>query len=169
MASQPSISRRQLMGGVLGLGAVAGLSACGLRSSPSPVGPGAVAAAESARATTGTVRAFDLRAQAVRVDLGGRVVDTWAYGDTAIRRYGARRPLHATAGDRETRRAGQEGLSTADDVAAVSPPIPNEAGDVAILSVTPQSAPGSDATEQLVADIRSAAGEVPSKKASRCS
>ncbi|MEO7979923.1 MAG: multicopper oxidase family protein [Sporichthyaceae bacterium] len=95
MASEPSISRRQLMGGVLGLGAVAGLSACGLRSSPSPVGPGAVAAAESARATTGTVRAFDLRAQAAQVDLGGRVVDTWAYGDTV-----PGRPLRATAGDR---------------------------------------------------------------------
>lgn len=95
MASQPSISRRQLMGGVLGLGAVAGLSACGLRSSPSPVGPEAVNAAESARPTTGTVRAFDLRARAVRVDLGGRIVDTWAYGDTV-----PGRPLRATAGDR---------------------------------------------------------------------
>jgi FtsP/CotA-like multicopper oxidase with cupredoxin domain len=92
---QSTISRRQLMAGMLGVGATAGLSACGLGSRPSPVGSGAVAAAESARATTGKVRAYDLRARPVRVDLGGHLVDTWAYGDTV-----PGRPLRATSGDR---------------------------------------------------------------------
>ena len=73
----PTVSRRQVLAGLLGVGADAGLSACGLRSGPTPVGPGAAAAAaESARATTGRVRSFLLRPRPVEVDLGGRVVTT---------------------------------------------------------------------------------------------
>ncbi|MDH5278134.1 MAG: twin-arginine translocation signal domain-containing protein, partial [Actinomycetota bacterium] len=63
MAVQPTppVSRRQLLAGMLGVGAAAGLTACGLRPGPTPVGAGAVAAADSARATTGRVRSFALR------------------------------------------------------------------------------------------------------------
>jgi putative drug exporter of the RND superfamily len=53
----------------------------------------------------------------------------------------------------------QEGLSTAADIAAVSPPVANQAGDVAILTVTPDSAPSSDATKELVKNLREAAAD----------
>lgn len=90
------LSRRQLLGGALGVGALAGLSACGLGStrgvSPTTAGP-----LPSPRPTTGTVRDFTLAARPVKVDLGGRVVSTWAYGDTI-----PGTPLRATAGDRIT-------------------------------------------------------------------
>jgi FtsP/CotA-like multicopper oxidase with cupredoxin domain len=80
---------------MLGVGAAAGLTACGLRSGPTPVGRGAVAAAEAARATSGRVQSFALRARPLEVDLGGRVVTTWGYGDSLP---GA--AFRATAGDR---------------------------------------------------------------------
>jgi multicopper oxidase len=80
---------------LLGAGAAAGLSACGLTPGPTPVGPGAVRAAEAARMSTGRVRNLDLLARAATVDLGGMIVDTWAYGDAL-----PGRPLRATAGDR---------------------------------------------------------------------
>jgi len=91
----PPVSRRQLLAGMLGVGAAAGLTACGLRPGPTPVGAGAVAAADSARATTGRVRSFALRARPLQVDLGGRVVTTSGYGDALP---GA--VFRATAGDR---------------------------------------------------------------------
>jgi RND superfamily putative drug exporter len=40
------------------------------------------------------------------------------------------------------------------DVAAVTPPVPNEAGDTAVLSVVPRSGPSTEQTENLVAEIR---------------
>ncbi|WP_037559212.1 MMPL family transporter [Spirillospora albida] len=40
------------------------------------------------------------------------------------------------------------------DVAAVTAPVPNKAGDTALLTVVPKSGPGSQATEDLVAEIR---------------
>ncbi|MQY09089.1 MMPL family transporter [Actinomadura macrotermitis] len=52
--------------------------------------------------------------------------------------------------------AGQ--IKTLPDVAAVTPPAPNAAGDTAILTVVPKSAPGSKATEDLVAAIRGQSG-----------
>ncbi|MFZ0325340.1 MAG: multicopper oxidase family protein, partial [Actinomycetes bacterium] len=82
MQPAPSVSRRQILAGMLGVGAAAGLTACGLRPGPTPVGPGAVAAAESARATTGRVRSLALRARPFEVDLGGRVVTTWGSGNS---------------------------------------------------------------------------------------
>ncbi len=95
MPAVPTVSRRQFLTGLLGVGAAAGLTACGLGSGPTSVGAGAVAAAESARATTGRVRSLVLQARATEVDLGGRVVTTWVYGDSLP---GA--PLRAAAGDR---------------------------------------------------------------------
>ncbi|TYP86578.1 MMPL family transporter [Blastococcus xanthinilyticus] len=41
-----------------------------------------------------------------------------------------------------------------DGVAAVAPPIPNQAGDTAILTVVPAEGPTAAATEELVGDIR---------------
>ena len=90
-----TVSRRRVLTGAIGAGALAGLSACGLRPSPTPVGAGAVAAAESARPTSGRVRSMTRRARPVDLDLGGRTVSTWSYGDSV-----PGTPLRATAGDR---------------------------------------------------------------------
>jgi FtsP/CotA-like multicopper oxidase with cupredoxin domain len=54
-----------------------------------------VAATESARATTGGIRRVTLTANPLEVDLAGRVVTTWAYGDSV-----PGTPIRATAGDR---------------------------------------------------------------------
>jgi putative drug exporter of the RND superfamily len=51
-------------------------------------------------------------------------------------------------------------LQSDQDVAVVSPAIPNPAGDVAILSVTPKSGPASEQTKALVGRIRTAAAQV---------
>jgi FtsP/CotA-like multicopper oxidase with cupredoxin domain len=91
------LSRRQVLTGVLGAGTLAGFSACGLGRAGSPVGPSAIAAAESARPTSGRTRALRLRARPVSVDLGGTVVDTWAFGDTV-----PGTAFRASAGDRVT-------------------------------------------------------------------
>ncbi|MCZ4499140.1 MAG: hypothetical protein JWQ74_1693, partial [Marmoricola sp.] len=56
-------------------------------------------------------------------------------------------------------------LATTEDVAAVGQPAPNKAGDVAILSVTPESGPSSEATKALVTKIRAAAGEARAQNA----
>ncbi|WP_026875535.1 MMPL family transporter [Jiangella gansuensis] len=49
-----------------------------------------------------------------------------------------------------------------DDVAAVVPPMLNQSGDTALMTVIPQSSPSSAATEDLVGDIRAAAGDFES-------
>jgi RND superfamily putative drug exporter len=51
-------------------------------------------------------------------------------------------------------------LRKASDVASVSAPVPNKAGDVAIIQVTPDSSPASQQTKDLVAGIRAAAATV---------
>ena len=94
MASRP-IPRRAFLGGLVALGTAGALAACSVRSGGRPVGPDDVVAKEAARPTTGTVRDFTLTARPVTVDLGGTVVDTWAYGDGVP---GV--ALRATAGDR---------------------------------------------------------------------
>jgi uncharacterized membrane protein YdfJ with MMPL/SSD domain len=53
-----------------------------------------------------------------------------------------------------------EGLAGLRNVATVSAPVQNEAGDVTIVSVTPRSGPSSDATKDLVSLIRDKAKEV---------
>jgi FtsP/CotA-like multicopper oxidase with cupredoxin domain len=84
----PEITRRAVLRGTVGLAGVAALgslASCS-RSVGSVVGPGAdaVTAAEAARRKTGgrlvTAR---LTPRPVTLDLGGRTVTTWAYGDTA--------------------------------------------------------------------------------------
>jgi FtsP/CotA-like multicopper oxidase with cupredoxin domain len=77
---------------------VVGGGAAGSRllGSPSPVGPAAAAVGEveAARRTTGKVVRRQLRAAPAEVDLGGRVVSTWAYGDGV-----PGREIRVTAGD----------------------------------------------------------------------
>ncbi len=51
-------------------------------------------------------------------------------------------------------------LQKSPDVAEVSKPIPNPKGDVVIVSVIPRSAPSSDATNNLVAQLRDEAAKV---------
>lgn len=86
MKSPPTLTRRQLLAGAGSVAAVAALGAC---TSAAParateVGPSspAVAAAESRRRAAGarTIEAT-LVARPARIDLGGPVVATWAYGD----------------------------------------------------------------------------------------
>ncbi len=93
MTAQP-VSRRTVLTGLLGLGAGAALTACA-GPGPEPAGAAAIAAREDARPATGETRTYRLQARRTQIDLGGRVVDTWAYGDTLP---GA--ALRATAGDR---------------------------------------------------------------------
>ena len=59
--------------------------------------------------------------------------------------------------------AGQAGkvISGLDDVAAVAPAVVNQAGDTALLTVIPRSAPSAAATEDLVRAIRQRADVVP--------
>src|SRR5262249_40660946 len=46
-------------------------------------------------------------------------------------------------------------------VAAVSPPMQNDAGDLTVVAVTPDSAPASDATSDLVSSLRDTADQIP--------
>ena len=84
----PSMSRRTLFqtaAGVVGVAALGSLSACtGSARTLTLVGPGspAVAAAERARRIPGRRDvSARLTPRPVTVDLGGRTVDTWAYGE----------------------------------------------------------------------------------------
>ncbi|MFN8138144.1 MAG: multicopper oxidase family protein [Candidatus Nanopelagicales bacterium] len=92
------LSRRQLLAGALGVGAVGVLAGCaagsGTATDPEAMAS-AVVAAEKARATTGKTQRVTLTAVPLQVDLAGRVVTTWAYGDSV-----PGRPIRATAGDR---------------------------------------------------------------------
>ncbi|NHD16739.1 MULTISPECIES: MMPL family transporter [unclassified Actinopolyspora] len=45
-------------------------------------------------------------------------------------------------------------ISGLDDVATVTPPVPNASGDAAMLTVIPESGPSTQETEQLVGDLR---------------
>lgn len=87
------------IGGLAGVVAVGGLTACSINAGAGPitVGPrsATVAAAEAARRVAGrsTVTAR-LTPRPVTLDLGGRTVETWAYGDQVPGPL-----LRATAGD----------------------------------------------------------------------
>ncbi len=76
-----SATRRSVLTGGLGLLGLGALSACG--GGARSVGPhsAAVASTEAARHARGLVTT-SLRAAPSSVDLGGVVVDTWAFGDT---------------------------------------------------------------------------------------
>jgi len=87
------VTRRQFSYGFLGTGVTLGLAACSSNSTPGPIGT--TTFSPKPVATTGRVRKFALEARPTQVDLGGRVVDTWAYGDSIPGTL-----LRATAGDR---------------------------------------------------------------------
>ena len=99
-----TLSRRRVLtlgaAGLVTVGAgVAGFELCRGSSAvrPQAIGPGSplVAATEAARLSTGTVVTRTLTAAPTTVDLGGRVVGTWAYNG------GVGGPLiRVTAGDR---------------------------------------------------------------------
>ena len=130
------VTRRQVLLGLAGIGAVAGLSACG-RGGGSPLGPAVVAPAESAGPSSGRVRDLTLRARPVQVDLGGTVVNTWGYGDTLP---GA--VLRATAGDR-VRIAFTNDLPTETSVHWHGLAIRNDMDGVPGVTTTPTPAGGS--------------------------
>jgi RND superfamily putative drug exporter len=54
-----------------------------------------------------------------------------------------------------------DGLEDFPGVAAVSPPVPNETGELTIFSVTPKGSPTSEETRQLVSDLRAKADTIP--------
>jgi membrane protein YdfJ len=56
-----------------------------------------------------------------------------------------------------------DGLEKFPNVAAVSEPVQNKAGDVTIVSVTPKSGPASDGTKDLVESLRGKADEIHAK------
>ena len=78
----PHLTRRQLLAGALGTAGVATLGACARTSEAVPARSAAVRRAEAERRGAGqrlvTAR---LAPGPVALDLGGPVVDTWAYGD----------------------------------------------------------------------------------------
>ncbi|THA71167.1 MMPL family transporter [Streptomyces sp. A0958] len=82
-------------------------------------------------------------------------------------------PLTVTVDDqdpavaRDSAGALGKSLSGLPDVAGVTPAAFNESGDTAIITVIPKSAPGSDATKDLVTDIRSLAGDLQSDTGAR--
>jgi uncharacterized membrane protein YdfJ with MMPL/SSD domain len=55
-------------------------------------------------------------------------------------------------------------LKDFDGVAAVSPPMQNKAGDLTVVQVTPTTSPSSDATNDLVKDLRATADEIPASE-----
>ncbi|MGY2002527.1 MMPL family transporter [Blastococcus sp. SYSU DS1024] len=57
-------------------------------------------------------------------------------------------------------------ISGLDDVALVTPPVPNADGSAALLTVIPESGPTDPATEQLVADLRAELADLEGVQAS---
>ncbi|MFQ6171315.1 multicopper oxidase family protein [Oryzobacter sp. R7] len=84
MAARHLVDRRTaLLGSAAGLLGLAGVSGCGVSGSPVGATSGAVRTAEAARRRAGQrVVSATLTARPATLDLGGRVVQTWAYGDT---------------------------------------------------------------------------------------
>lgn len=108
-ASRLMLDRRRFLSlasagvGLAGIGAL-GLAGCGSASGSAsgtadkldyikPTDP-EVAAAEAARRSTGKTAAYALAAGVATVDLGGRLVNTWTYGQSAVAP-----ELRMTAGD----------------------------------------------------------------------
>ena len=78
----PHVSRRGVLAGTLGAGAILGLSSCGLNSKSRSSGLSDIEARESALTWSGKIKKFDLVARLAEVDLGGRIAKTWVYGDS---------------------------------------------------------------------------------------
>lgn len=86
--SGPALGRRQFLGGTVGLAGLAALAACAGPAAGDPTAPilptNALVQAAEARRTgaAAKVHPVSLTARPGRIDLGGPVVDTWAYGET---------------------------------------------------------------------------------------
>src|SRR5664280_2262138 len=81
-ARMPELSRRNVFRGAFGLAGLAAVSACGGTTSGS-ANAGAVRSAEATRRSAGQrVVTGELTPRPTTVDLGGPVVNTWAYGDS---------------------------------------------------------------------------------------
>lgn len=89
------ITRRQLLIGLAGTGSVMAGAGLATRLAMGPGHTPIPAVTREVHRMTGRVRDFRLTAQATQVDLGGAVVDTWAYGSSVP---GA--PIRVDAGDR---------------------------------------------------------------------
>lgn len=78
----PNLSRRGVLAGIVGIGAVTGLAGYELNSKPRFLGQSAIQARESALAWNGKIKSFELSARVAKVDLGGTIASTWVYGDS---------------------------------------------------------------------------------------
>ncbi|MER5616836.1 MMPL family transporter [Streptomyces sp. NPDC002215] len=109
---------------------------------------------DGSKATSSTQRkAYDMLSQSFGPGFNGPLTVTVDDQDPAVARSGAT----------------DMGKSLADlpAVAAVTPAAFNPAADTAIITVIPKSAPGSDATKELVDDIRSLASDIESDTGAR--
>jgi len=88
-----NVTRRQFGLGLVGTGIALGVSACGGKLTTQS--HSASAAMASPLAATGVARKYLLEAGPTKVDLGGKIVDTWTYGNSIPGKF-----LRATAGDR---------------------------------------------------------------------
>ncbi|WP_405662222.1 MMPL family transporter [Streptomyces sp. RK9] len=98
-------------------------------------------------------KAYDMLSQSFGPGFNGPLTVTVDNEDPAVARTGA----------------AELGTSLKDlgDVAAVTPAVFNKAGDTALITVVPKSAPGSDATKDLVGDIRSLADRMGADSGAR--
>ncbi|WP_017557043.1 multicopper oxidase family protein [Nocardiopsis baichengensis] len=96
----PKFSRRSFIGAGLAVSGLGLTAACGRSGASGPSGAlvkptdSIVDAVEKERPASGKERAFTLRAAETELDLGGRTVRTWSYGDAL-----PGRELRLTAGD----------------------------------------------------------------------
>ncbi|MFD8936163.1 MMPL family transporter [Streptomyces sp. NPDC059578] len=109
---------------------------------------------DGSKATSSTQRkAYDMLSQSFGPGFNGPLTVTVDHHDPTAAREGAKALGSALAG--------------LPGPAAVTPATFNEAGDTAIITVVPKSAPDSDATKSLVDDIRSLAGDIESQTGAR--
>ncbi|WP_406000808.1 MMPL family transporter [Streptomyces sp. NBC_00829] len=102
---------------------------------------------DGSKAVSSTQRkAYDMLSQSFGPGFNGPLTVTVDDHDPAIARTGAQDM--------------GKSLTSLPDVAAVTPAVFNEAGDTAIITVIPKSSPGSEATKNLVHDIRTLAGDL---------
>ncbi|MFC9848311.1 MMPL family transporter [Streptomyces sp. NPDC060223] len=109
---------------------------------------------DGSAATSSTQRkAYDMLSQSFGPGFNGPLTVTVDNQDPAVARTGSQ----------------QMGKSLAElpGVAAVTPAVFNEAGDTAIITVIPKSPPASDATKELVGDIRSLADSTGAETGAR--
>ena len=90
-----NLTRRRFVASLAGGGAALAVGGCSRGTASEAVTSGSTPSARPSNPPTRQVSSFVLNARPATVDLGGTVVDTWAFGDTI-----PGTPLRATAGDR---------------------------------------------------------------------